>query len=456
MKPTSKYWLPFIGMAILGVLLWWNDNRNTPDLGRNDSVERSDGDKDESEVVEAESAPTDSGDTKEALEAALAEEGMGNLKVYDLPSTDPEYYQEKLRDTDSIVPDPEYLKSSSRPNVFREFIHAYLREPVSSEDLRFLEKKLRESDDEDIRIQCGALLYRYGVPAGERYLASRLEKRTEQITAATMFALNQDERYVDGIIDVVSNINSSEELIREPFGYKFVQALAEWEDDRIGAALYELSTRVNVLTYLALGLAEHGRQEALEDIERSRQRYHSDIGVHQYSVSLYLLTGEKQYLTEISESLRFPLGNGDEWAVPRAVFTVEALAHVENKESIRLLSSVVENMAELPSLDGNLYYTELLRAALISLGTVSNDLSSETIATLERGLRKLPHDRQLRLSVARAISAEGLEGIPALEEAIGNEILEFASATESLRELPPYYLPETSRGVLGMWQGGVQ
>ena len=138
----------------------------------------------------------------EALEAELKQQGMGNMRVYSLPSTEPNYYREKLNETDSILPDPAYLRASPRPVVFREFVHKYLKEPLTDSDLEFFLTKLSGTANAEIKLQCAVLLYRYGHRAGEDYLASRLSE-PDGLIVATVFALNRESKYIPEILEVL-------------------------------------------------------------------------------------------------------------------------------------------------------------------------------------------------------------------------------------------------------------
>jgi len=393
----------------------------------------------------------------QAIEAALAAKGMGNLKVMRLPSTDPDYYKGKLYETDSIVPDADYLKGSPRPVVFREYVHKYLREPLGPEDLAFFEQKLSEAEDEVVRLQCAVLLYRYGHVAGETYLASRLGE-PDSILAATVLALNREEKYLSQILEVLSDRSedpSMTDFQKMAAKQPLVSATSDWDAPGIGDAVFELSKSAHIVDmYYALSLARHEVMEAEIPIRMVMEQYADNLAVSQYFAALYRLTGELSYVDDIGNQLSFALealrmsdstSESEAQRVARCGYALEALSVIQLPQGTAMLRDSIPELRTLPE---NPELDDLLRKALLLLVESEPAVTQETVAVLVSELEKMPDDQNIRLGLAMEIGVDAVQGNSALAAAIGQSNIELARSLSALKEVPPYYLPDSSVPIL--------
>lgn len=396
----------------------------------------------------------------EAIEAALEAKGMGNLKVFRMPSNDPDYYKGKLYETDSIIPDPEYLKGSPRPVVFGEYVHKYLREPLGPKDLAFFEKKLSEAKDDDVRVQCAILLYRYGHAAGETYLASRLGE-SDRILAATVFALNREEKYLSQILEILSaapgqsDMTSFQEMEAKQ---SLVRATSDWEVPGIGEAIFELSKRAPILDiYMASSLAKHDVTEARIPISIVMDRYRDNEAVSHYFAALYLLTGETSFIEKIRDQLSTSIEElravnsidvPTRLSIERCGDAMEALSSLKLPEGTSMLRDSIGELRAVPQIAEPDELRDLLRKALLSLAKSDKGATQETTTVVVSALEDLPDDQNIRLGIAMEMGVEAVTGNPELARTIGESTIELARSLVKLNKVPPYYLPDSSVPIL--------
>lgn len=421
-----------------------------------------------SEVVDSESdstpslkeeivLPSSAEARAEALEAELKQQGMGNMRVYSLPSTEPNYYREKLNETDSILPDPAYLRASPRPVVFREFVHKYLKEPLTDSDLEFFLTKLSGTANAEIKLQCAVLLYRYGHRAGEDYLASRLSE-PDGLIVATVFALNRESKYIPEILEVLSAAPAGPEV--SPFDERsskepLLQALAGWQLPELREVLLDLNRRLPVLgVSMAHAMATSEVEGAADLIARSLARFEDDAAAPSLMAALYMLTEDDRLVedieSELAESVRAIIesdANTSEFGlgVERCRSAAEALATLQTPSASERIQKAVAHLLEVSDIEKKGQMDYLLHSQLLALAKSDGTLTEETAALLAAVVPELRDDGNIRLKLACILSVEQIGRYPSLENVIGDEALLLARKLESLRVVPDYYLPLKSR-----------
>lgn len=413
-------------------------------------IDKSDGSENEGEV-----------ERRRAIETALDERGMGNLKVLDLPSKDPEFYRKKMYETDSIIPDPDYLKNSPRPVVFREYVHKYMKEPLDASELSFLEKKLASATDSEVRLQCASLLYRYGHVSGEEYLASRLQA-SDSVHSATILAINHETKYLPQILEIL--LDQANNTTASYFNVisdndPLIRAVSTWNEPSVSDAISRIATQRDVLTPgLLFSIALHGTSEAEGRLRSIVSQHSDDIGLTYQLAALYKLTGDTHYTEEIEERIHLAFSemqSADSDTIVRGTircsYAIDSLNLLGSNGGRSALMKIVADLDALPAglnLPEGLVpgdpLKDLMVKAVVSYSILESEVTSDSDSFLISALESLPENENVRLGVAMALGEKYLQGHPELKRLIGQNVVDRSNALKALRVLPAYLVPDTS------------